>query len=86
MLKRSEYEELKKVLIEEVGKEMFEKGDRLELKRMVKCNIVCGNSKFNDLYKEYTYKGDRGGGFRGRRWDVVDYDRFYRMLKRLRNM
>ena len=43
MLKRVEYENLKKVLIEEVGKEMFEKGDRLELKKMVKCNIVCDN-------------------------------------------
>jgi len=86
MLKRVEYENLKKVLIEEVGKEMFEKGDRLELKKMVKCNIVCGNSKFNDLYKKYTYKGNRGNGIRRREWNIVDYDRFYKMLERLRNM
>lgn len=86
MLKRSEYEELKKVLIEEVGKEMFEVGDRLELKRMVKWNIEIGGSKFNDLYKKYTYKGNGGGGCMGWEWDVVDFDRFYRMLERLRNM
>lgn len=86
MLKRSEYEELKKVLIEEVGKEMFEVGDRLELKKMVKWNMENGGSKFNDLYKKYTYKRDEGGGNMGREWNVVDYDRFYRMLKVLRNM
>ena len=85
MLRRSEYEELKKVLIEEVGKEMFEKGDRLEVKKMVKCNIECGDSKFNDLYKKYTYKNG-GKGYMGREWSVVDFDRFYKMLKRLRNM
>lgn len=82
MLKKAEYEELKRVLIEEVGKEMFEKGDRLELKRLVEGNIKNGVSKFNDMYREYLYREEHMGW----RYNVVDYDRFYKMLKILRSL
>ena len=86
MLKKNEYRELRKMFVKCFGENGFYERDIKEIKSIFKRDKKIVGSKcyeINKLYKEFLY--GEVEGFK-RKYDLDEYDRFGKMIRRLRNM